>query len=84
MSSVIVRGMEMPESCGMCVMRRSNYDRIWCHPLGEYMDFEHEFDGRRPDCPLVEISLQPWQIAVLENILNGNAPTVVPAERSGE
>ena len=55
MSDISIRGMEMPKNCGNCPLRKSNEDRIWCSIVGKYIVFETEFDGRRPDCPLVEL-----------------------------
>ncbi len=53
--SVLVRGMDLPTSCGNCHLRKSNEDRVWCSILGEYINFDTEFNGRKANCPLVEV-----------------------------
>ena len=53
--SGLVRGMDLPTSCGTCHLRKSNEDRVWCPILGEYICFETEFLGRKINCPLVEV-----------------------------
>lgn len=53
--SIIVRGMEMPKNCGSCPLRRINENRAWCYRTGEYIDFNKEFDGRKNNCPLIEV-----------------------------
>ena len=53
--SILIKGMEMPNSCGNCALRRCNENRTWCSVIGKYIDFDKEYDGRRSDCPLVEI-----------------------------
>ena len=50
--SVIVKGMEMPESCYRCPM--ANDDFYLCGATEKYL--ENDSEERRPDwCPLVEI-----------------------------
>ena len=53
--SILIKRMEMPNSCGNCPLRRSNENRVWCSVIGGYIDFSKEYDCRRDDCPLVEI-----------------------------
>ncbi len=52
---VLVRGMDLPKSCGVCHLRKSNENRVWCSVVGEYICFDTEFEGRKANCPLVEI-----------------------------
>lgn len=53
--SILIKGMEMPNSCGNCPLRRSNENRVWCSVIGGYIDFSKEYDCRRDDCPIIEI-----------------------------
>ena len=51
MGSVIVKGMEMPESCYRCPM--ANDDFYLCGATEKYLEYDSE--ERRPDwCPLIE------------------------------
>ena len=68
--SVIVKGMEMPESCYRCPM--ANDDFYLCGATEEYL--ENDSEERRPDwCPLVEIPTP-----------HGLTRTVIEAEGSEE
>ena len=50
--SVIVKGMEMPESCYRCPM--ANDDFYLCGATEKYL--ENDSEERRPDwCPLIEL-----------------------------
>ena len=52
--SVLIRGMEMPESCSVCPC---NYDNV-CAVDYKYPTF-NEWRSKRPDwCPLVELPAQ--------------------------
>lgn len=59
MSSVLVRGMEMPKSCDDCPL---NYDQMACAVTGTrwwsdrmmLMDFDSDKE-RLYDCPLIEV-----------------------------
>lgn len=55
--SVIVKGMKMPENCGMCDLAHRNFDgnetRLACYALKDWA--EESGDDRRSDCPLVEL-----------------------------
>lgn len=53
--SILVRGMDLPTSCGNCHLRKSNKNRVWCSVVGKYICFETEFFGRLNDCPLIEV-----------------------------
>ena len=56
--SVIVKTMDMPESCSQC--RFLTYDdfatghEYECTALSEFMDEDELPEGRRSDCPLVD------------------------------
>ena len=57
--SVIVKDMKMPESCAECCFL--SYDdyatghEYECTALSEFMDEDELPEGRRDDCPLVEL-----------------------------
>ena len=55
--SIIVKGMKIPENCGMCDLAHRNFDgnetRLACYALKNWA--EESGDGRRSDCPLVEL-----------------------------
>ena len=55
--SVIIRGMKIPENCGMCDLAHRNFDgnetRLACYALRKWA--EESGDVRLPDCPLVEL-----------------------------
>ena len=77
--SVIVKNMKMPRHCLECRMyvECASYCKGWRH-------YEAGMESKRPDwCPLVESSLQDWQLIVLEKILS-SSPTVIEAEGSEE
>lgn len=56
--SVLIKGVDMPKVCADCPCF---YDNICCNalPYGEGAFSDHkgfdEYDGRLPNCPLVEI-----------------------------
>lgn len=57
--SVLIKGVDMPKGCVDCPCF---YDYICCNalPYGEGAFSDHkgfdEYDGRLPNCPLVEVS----------------------------
>ena len=55
--SILIKGMKMPENCGMCSMAHRNFDgnetRLACYALHKWA--EESGDGRLTDCPLVEL-----------------------------
>lgn len=51
MSDILIRGMEMPKSCGYCPLRHEARDGDECY-LGASMT---EYQKRPDDCPLVPI-----------------------------
>lgn len=54
--SVIVKGMEMPESCDECKLCSVDSSMIgYCYLLDEYSDSESTYLERQKDCPLIEI-----------------------------
>ena len=67
--SVIVKGMEMPESCYKCPM--ANDDFYLCGATEKYLDNNSE--ERRPDwCPLIEVELVEQEEAIVPlNMLGG-------------
>ena len=51
--SILIRGMEMPESCYRCPM--ANDDFYLCGAIEKYL--ENDSEERRPDwCPLIEVT----------------------------
>ena len=68
--SVTVKGMEMPNRCGICFFGRwSNlHQTAWCTLAQEacFEDFSRDYKNRRADfCPLIE--LPPHGRLILEN-----------------
>lgn len=70
MSSVLIRGMEMPENCAEC--------KMWCicNCLNDFEDFESICyaveDGdliRDKNCPLIEMSFNEKQIEIVNKML---------------
>ncbi len=51
MSSVLIKGMEMPQSCAKCMCGQNG---LWCYTTDR--DFCDDFgDVKLDDCPLVEV-----------------------------
>ena len=62
--SVMIKGMEMPESCLACPMREQGTIHEWelyCGLTGDYIghwDDKNLNNGHRPDvCPLIEVAV---------------------------
>ena len=53
--SILIKGMEMPRNCAECPCRMIGYTKDHCNVLGKFIDFAVGSDGRREDCPLVEV-----------------------------
>lgn len=58
--SVIVKGMDIPTECRECPLReyRHGIGTTWCVPTKTLLAENFMpivFDGRHPDCPLVEV-----------------------------
>lgn len=53
MTDILIRGMEMPKSCGFCELRYFDGDSDCCPFVGDAC----EYGTRPPDCPIHE--LQP-------------------------
>jgi len=55
--SVLIKGMKMPNNCGMCSMAHRNFDgnktRLACYAVCDWADDSGE--GRLHNCPLVEV-----------------------------
>lgn len=50
--SIIIKGMNMPKSCGECRFNNG----IMCYALPDYMDdIIREWKEKKSDCPLIEI-----------------------------
>ena len=47
--SVIVKGMEIPESCGRCDF---NVSSLYCNRTGSEIDRDYEYRKRFSDCPI--------------------------------
>lgn len=52
---VYIKGMEMPKNCAECPCRMIGYTKDHCNVLGKFIDFVVGSEGRREDCPLIEI-----------------------------
>ena len=55
--SVIVKNMEMPEECNACPLANYNMGTMYCKALPPSPKGYHviRFEGKREDCPLIEI-----------------------------
>jgi len=55
--SILIRGMEIPEECNACPLANYNMGTMYCKALTPSPKGFHiiEFEGRREDCPLVEV-----------------------------
>lgn len=57
MADIVVRSMEMPESCFECVLTHSFFRNLHCDELegmGSFIDLPHVND-RHPNCPLIPL-----------------------------
>lgn len=96
MMSIILKGIDMPKSCGGCEfnynLEGGSYEWWECVILHDDIN---QFDTRRTDCPLVEISTPHGRLIdgdkiVKEYYINptyprlctalNNAPTILEAE----
>lgn len=84
--SILIKGAEMPKSCGECPCICLNWSFIGCAITASRTD---DVDLRLPDCPLVEIPPHGRLIDadVFEELLNSeggvklkDAPTVIESE----
>lgn len=50
--SIIVKGMEIPESCGRCDF---NVSSLYCNRTGSEIDRDYEYSERLSDCPIFEL-----------------------------
>lgn len=58
MSDILIKGMEMPKSCGVCNFYYVDYEEGTANCLATscYVQPHHYHkDNRDPDCPLVEV-----------------------------
>ena len=89
MSSVLIRGMEMPERCGQCFLRGNCKQRIYMEqrpkgcplveiptPHGRLIDIKSVEDGK---FVTVGNDYQRWWNGALDSVID-NAPTVIEAE----
>jgi hypothetical protein len=55
--SVLIKGMEMPDSCSVCLLVSRHNCGTFCRALKAWIDDDGEVprDRRRDDCPLVEV-----------------------------
>ena len=53
MSSVLIKGMEMPKNCKSCPLRYSSTGYAWCDITGASLALE--IDMRDYTCPLIEL-----------------------------
>ena len=49
--SVLIKGMDMPHSCSVCIMKKWN----WCGVTKGNVEYEVIGQKRRKDCPLIEV-----------------------------
>lgn len=86
MSSVLIRGMEMPENCDKC--RFQSELRLYCDAM-PYNFCGNTDDIERPDwCPLIEITTPHGRLIDADKLLKDHmlklteefAPTVIEAE----
>lgn len=96
MADILIRGMEMPKTCGDCPLSALRMD---CKLTGR--DISHDWMKRKiPDwCPLVPLPEGHGRLGDLDALMNNigdvpykgsvrrvlmSAPTIVPAEGGGE
>ena len=53
--SILIKGMGMPKNCAECPCRTIGYTKDYCNVLGKFIDFVVGSEGRREDCPLIEV-----------------------------
>ena len=53
--SILIKGMEMPKNCAECPCRIIGYTKDYCNVLGKFVDYAVGSEGRRDDCPLIEL-----------------------------
>lgn len=96
MSDILIRGMEMPKSCGYCPLRYEARDGDECY-LGASLT---EYQKRPDDCPLVPVPPHGDLIdrdALMDSdgdlwdgmwgwsgVKIANAPTIIPASEEDE
>lgn len=73
--SLLVKGLKMPENCGMCGMAHRTFDgnetKLACYALLKWAD--DSGDGRLKDCPLVEIPVPHGDLIDKEKLYNTTA-----------
>ena len=90
MSDILIKGMEMPTSCGYCPLRHEARDGDECY-LGASLT---EYQKRPEDCPLVPVQkhgrLIDADALVMDNGIKEipeyhevvlAAPTIIPADK---
>ena len=68
--SVIEKGMEMPEECNACPLANYNMGTMYCKALTPSPKGFHiiKFEGRREDCPLVEVKEPHGRLGDLDKL----------------
>ena len=91
MSDLLIKGMEMPQSCSNCNWSRYSFPNAWCSMTHHKVDIEVAKNGRPDDCPLIEVpephgdlidrDALPTPRVEWEDIVNATA--VIPASEEG-
>lgn len=93
--SILIKGMEMPTTCGNC-----HVHKLWAYDDEAQCVIKRElwtkYSERNPDCPLIEIPdghgdlidrdwmLGNWFIYLNPRTMIEDAPTVIPSDKDGE
>lgn len=69
--SVIVKNMEMPEECNVCQLANYNMGTMYCKALPPSPKGYHviRFEGKREDCPLVEVKEPHGRLGDLDELM---------------
>ena len=55
--SILIKGIDMPKNCAECPCRMIGYTADHCNVLVKFIDCVVGSEGRREDCPLVEVGV---------------------------
>ena len=73
MADIVIRGMEMPESCLECVLTNSFFRNLHCDELEGMSGFVGSLphtNDRHPDCPLGTLPKGHGRLGDLDELMN--------------
>lgn len=53
--AVLIKGLDMPQSCSNCNWSRYSFPNAWCSMTHHKVDIEVARNGRPDGCPLIEV-----------------------------